>query len=55
MAEALFELLLWWRPAMSPQFEAILDAGFIVAVAFPLVYLSVFRPMRRLIDQYGSR
>ena len=53
-AEALFELVLYWRPTMSPYVEAVLDATFIVAVALPLVYVSVYRPMRLLIDQYRS-
>ena len=54
VAEALFELVVYWRPTMSPYIEAGLDAGFIVAVALPLVYISVYRPMRLLIDQYSS-
>ena len=53
-AEAVFELMLYWRPAMSPYIEAILDGSFVMAVALPLVYLSVYRPMRLLIDHYRS-
>lgn len=53
-AEGLFELILLWRPTMSPYIEAVLDSGFLVAVALPLVYIRVYRPMHQLIDQYCS-
>jgi hypothetical protein len=51
-AEFLFELLLYVRPSMPPHIEAVLDAGFVVVVTLPLVYMTVFRPMRQLIGQY---
>ena len=53
-AEALFELMLFFRPTMSPYSEAVLDAVFIMAVALPLMYIIVYRPMRSLINQYRS-
>jgi len=53
-AEALFELVVYWRPTMSPYMEAILDGMFIMSVALPLVYFIVYRPMRLLISHYRS-
>lgn len=53
-AEALFEMMVYFRPTMSPCIEAILDGSYILAVTLPLVYIAVYRPMRHLIDQYRS-
>ena len=53
-AEAFFELLVYFRPTMSPSIEAVMDGGFILTVALPLVYLVVYRPMNVLIDKYRS-
>ena len=53
-AEALFELVVYWRPTMSPYIEAILDGSFILAVTLVLVFVVMYRPMRLLISQYRS-
>ena len=39
---------------MSPYIEALLDGSFILAVALPLVYIVVYRPLRLLIFKYRS-
>lgn len=53
-AEVAIMLLLRRMPPMPASWEALLDAILLFIVIFPLLYVFVFRPMYRLIDQYGQ-
>ena len=52
VAEVFFELLVYWRPAMPPHVEAVMDGGFILVITLLLGYGIMYRPMRSLIDEY---
>ena len=53
-AEAVFEVLVYWRPTMPPHIEAAMDGGFILAITLLLGYVVMYRPMRSLMDRYRS-
>jgi hypothetical protein len=51
-AEVAIMLLLRRLAPMPAPWEALLDGFLLLIVIFPLLYVIVFRPMYRLIDQY---